>query len=636
MRRVAVVALTWMSSLALAAVYLVIGSSVDQLVTGSALTAFPWGAAGALVAGVSAWAASRLGSDALGGTEVSLRHRVLDQVFDLGASERTRERAGRIVSTATDGVERAAGYRATFIAPMIASLATPALVLVVVAIAIDPLSAGLLAISIPLVPLCIGAFQMAFRSVSARYRTSSRALAAQELDAIQGLSTLALLNAGRAMGQRLTRASEDLRRSVMRLLAGNQLVLLVVDAVFSLAMVTAAVVLAAWRVRLGAITPGQGIALVLMSSLMLDPLDRIGQFFYIGMGGIAAGKEIRAFCEETPGVVDAPGVRWPADGPGPADRDTVGGAGGTGAEVAPASGAAERGAGERGAGDSVRLEDVHFSYDGTTPVLDGVDLDLAAGDHLVLTGPSGAGKTTIAALVQADLRPDNGRVLVGGHDLREVPLEWTRSQVAVVAQHTYLFTGTLRDNLLLADPAADDERLLDALRRAHLGDLLDRLPAGLDTPVGERGLGLSGGEAQRVAIARALLKDAPVLVLDEPTAHVDLTSEREILQALQVAARGRTTLTISHRAATIEDATIRAELRDGHVTRTVARTGAGAETGAGAGMGTSNATGAETGAGASAEIGAGTGAETGAGVSAGTGAGAGAAPTPGTSIEEDR
>lgn len=532
--------LSWASVLGLALVHLTVGRSLDLLLDGRAPGLDTLGVAlvGALAAGASAWGAARLSGTGLAGEERRLRGQVMDQVFALGAQERTRERTGRVVSTATDGVERAAAYRATFIAPMIASLFTPVLVLAVVAVAIDPLAAGLLAISIPLVPLCVGAFQMAFRTVSSRYRASSRALAAQELDAIQGLSTLALLNAGAAMGQRLARAAEDVRRHVMRLLAGNQLVLLVVDSVFSLAMVTGAVLLALWRMQAGAVTPGQALALVLMSSLLLEPLDRIGQFFYIGMGGIAAGKEIRAFCAQEPAVSDAPGVAWPGERDGDSDG-----------------------------GDGVRLEDVHFSYDPTTPtpVLDGVDLDIGPGEHLVLTGPSGAGKTTIVGLVHADLRPTSGRVLLGGHDLEEVPLEWTRSRIGVVAQETYLFTGTLRENLLLADPDADDARLVEALDRAHLTETLHRLPDGLGTPVGERGLSLSGGEAQRVAMARVLLKDAPVLLLDEPTAHVDLASERDVLAALEEATRGRTTLTISHRQATIENADVRAELRHGHV-----------------------------------------------------------------------
>ena len=530
MARVPVIALNWGTSLGLALTYLGIGWGLDQVLDGQNASPLWWSAVGVVFSGVCAWWGSRLGGDAVSATETGLRHRVVSHVFALGPSERTRERAGRLVNTATDGVERAAAHRATFASQMIASLATPALVVLVIGVTIDWVAAGLLAIAIPVVPLAIGSFQRAFRSVSTRYRASSRALSAQELDAIQGLSTLALLNAQGPMGQRLARATEDVRRHVMRYLAGNQLVLLVVDCVFSLGMTTGAVLLALWREAAGAITPGQALSLVLLSSIMLDPLDRIGQFFYIGMGGIAAGKEIGRFTAQVPAVTDAPDVRAP--------------------EVEPVPG-------------QLRLDDVTFAYDPAVPVLRGVDLDVERGESVVLTGASGAGKSTISALIQGMRRPDTGRVLVGGADLRDVPLSWVRERIGVVEQTTYLFTGTLRDNLAIAREDATDAQMLDALRAARLADLLERLPEGLDTQVGERGLALSGGEVQRIAIARALLKDAPILLLDEPTAHVDLTSEQDILRALDHAARGRTTLTISHRAATIADATRRVELADG-------------------------------------------------------------------------
>lgn len=532
MNRAPVIALSWGTSLGLALTYLSIGWGLDALLAGRGAGALWWGVLGVVVSALCAWWASRLGGDAVGPTETSLRHRVVSHVFALGPSERTRERTGRLVNTATDGVERAAAHRATFASQMIASLATPALVVLLIGVTIDWVAAGVLAISIPVVPLAIGAFQKAFQSVSKRYRASSRALSAQELDAIQGLSTLALLNARASMGERLARATEDVRRHVMSYFAGNQLVLLVVDCVFSLGMTTGAVVLGLWREASGAITIGQALSLVLLSSIMLDPLDRIGQFFYIGMGGMAAGREIARFTAQAPTVVDAPGVLAPTVEPAPGQ---------------------------------IRLEDVDFSYEAGTPVLRGVDLDVERGESVVLTGASGAGKSTISALIQGMRRPDSGRVLVGGADLRDVPLSWVRERIGVVEQTTYLFTGTLRDNLAIARQGATDAQMLDALRAARLADLLERLPEGLDTRIGERGLSLSGGEAQRVAIARALLKDAPILLLDEPTAHVDLTSEREILQALDRASAGRTTLTISHRAATIADATRHVDLEEGRL-----------------------------------------------------------------------
>lgn len=521
MNKWTIIVLTWASSLALAATYLLIGHGVDQLRGNTTVTIVPWAIITTIVAGLMAGAASFIGGRMMPTLEIEHRHAMLRQVFALGSPERTQERAGRIVNSATDGVERVAQYRGIFVGPMLASLATPALILLVAAIAIDPLSAAFLAISVPVVPLSIGAFRAAFKTVSKRYRASSRALAAQELDAIQGLSALVLMNAGKRMGVQLAEATENVRQKVMKYLAGNQIVLLVVDSVFSLGMITGAAVLALWRASAEAITPGQGLALVLLASIMLDPLDRIGQFFYIGMGGMAAAREIKRFTTQKPLVADDETAVAPTELPAPG---------------------------------TLTLDNVSYSYEEGTPVLAGTNLSLTAGERVALIGPSGSGKSTIAALIQGHRRPDAGTVMLDGIDTAQVPLAWTRSRLGVVEQTTYLFTATLRDNLLIARPDASDEELIAALKRAHLSGLLKRLPKGLDTRVGERGASLSGGEAQRIAIARAMLKDAPYLLLDEPTAHVDLESEREILAALREFGADKTVLTISHRAATIEDA----------------------------------------------------------------------------------
>ncbi|QWW20725.1 ABC transporter ATP-binding protein [Schaalia sp. 19OD2882] len=527
------IALACGASLALGIAYLFVGRAVDAALAGAPphLT-FAAALACVLVSALLARQVGRMCGRALVRHEHDTRHTLLAHVFTLGATQRTKERAGRLVNTMTDGVERRAMHTSSFVAPMTASLLTPLLVVALVALTLDWVSALVLAVSIPVVPATVLAFQRAFKPVSSRYRAASRALAAQELDAIQGLSTLARMNAGRRMGVVLARAAEDVRVRVMRYLAGNQVVLLVVDAIFSLGMIVAATALALWRHEAGALSAGQALALVLLSTIMLDPLDRIGQFFYIGMGGMAAGREMKRFLAEEPAAVDAPDVREPAPCP-------------------------------PGTAATIRFEDVHFAWNPKVPVLRGVDLALDGGQHVVVTGASGAGKSTMSALLQGHARPDSGRILLDGHDLRDVPLAWVRRQVGVVEQSTHLFTGTLRDNLLIARPDAEDAALLEALHRAHLDDLLTRLPDGLETPVGQRGLALSGGEAQRLALARAILADTPVMLLDEPTAHVDLTSEREILAALDDLTRGRTTLTISHRAATIAHGGRSVDLQEG-------------------------------------------------------------------------
>jgi ABC-type transport system involved in cytochrome bd biosynthesis fused ATPase/permease subunit len=529
------VLLSWVSGLGLAFSYLGIGRLIQQLVEGHRPTAtdYAWVLLAVLVAAAAAVVVPLLGSHDQGDDEHDTRAGIIRHVFQLGSAERTRERTGRIVSTATDGTERAAAYRSTFIAPTIGSMTTPVLVLLLVGLFISWPIAGWLAIAVPAIPVALGAFQMLFRKVSSAYRASGRVLSAQFLDAIQGLPELSLMNAGKRMGAKLAEAAESLRQHVMKLLAGNQLMLFVVDSLFSLAFIVGATWLGLDRLSEGVINVGQAISLVLLATLLLEPLDRIGQFFYIGMGGIASAKEIRSFLAEKPAVVDAPDAIFP----GRLDPQ------------APA----------------IEFEDVRFAYDPQVPVLNGVSFRVEPGEQVALAGPSGAGKTTVATLLQGEARPTGGTIRVFGQDIAGVQRSWLRGQLSVVAQHTYLFTGTLRQNLHIAKPGADDMTLLKALVDADLGKFFDELPDGLDTVLGERGMALSGGQAQRVGIARAFLKDAPILVLDEPTSQVDLSSERTILRALHRLAAGRTVLSISHRKATLLAAERRIELSDGRI-----------------------------------------------------------------------
>ena len=496
--------------------------------------------------------------------EGRLRSRLLAHLFDLGPARAADLRSGSTVSLLTDGAERVALYRQTFLAPTAAAFASPALVLALLAVVIDPLPCLVLLVAVVLVPGFIIALHLKVRRSSSGSRRARTRLAGAYLDAIQGLTTLTLARAAARTAADLRRAGEDNRRAVMGLLAGNQLVILVTDCLFSLFFIAAAAGMALVRLRAGAIDVGDALALVLTSFVLLEPLDRVGAFFYVGMGGLANQRAMRRVlgARRAPGA--APDDGAPAVPPGGRDdaapalslrRVTASWAG----DGAGADGARGRGgrAGRDGDGGRDGAGDV---------VLSDVDLTVARGEHVALVGPSGAGKSTLLALASGDLLPAAGTVRVGGIASTAATQDEVRAAGALVAQSTWLFAGTIADNLRLVDPTATPERMWRALERANLAQEVRLMPAGLDTVVGENGMGLSGGQAQRVSLARAFLADRPLLLLDEPTSQVDLAGEAQIIEAIDRLAAGRTVLTVSHRAGALTGADRVIRVADGALT----------------------------------------------------------------------
>jgi ATP-binding cassette, subfamily B, bacterial len=213
----------------------------------------------------------------------------------------------------------------------------------------------------------------------------------------------------------------------------------------------------------------------------------------------------------------------------------------------------------------VSFEGVRFEYDARRPLLHGVDLHVRAGENLALVGPSGAGKTTLMALLQRLYDPSAGAIRIDGHDLRELQQASIRRSIGVVLQEPLLFNESVRDNIAYGRPEASQVEIEAAAKAAHAHELIATLPQGYDTPVGERGGRLSAGERQRIAIARALLKDPPILILDEPTSALDAESEALIQEALQRLVRGRTTFSIAHRLSTVVDADRVVVMKDGRI-----------------------------------------------------------------------
>jgi ATP-binding cassette subfamily B protein/subfamily B ATP-binding cassette protein MsbA len=213
----------------------------------------------------------------------------------------------------------------------------------------------------------------------------------------------------------------------------------------------------------------------------------------------------------------------------------------------------------------VAFERVAFAYEPGHPILEDVSVVCEPGETLAIVGPTGVGKTTLAALILRFLDPTAGRVTIDGHDLRDVTLRSLRSQVSLVLQEPLLFSTTVRENIAIGRPGADPEAVVDAARRAGAHAFITRLPQGYDTPLGERGVRLSGGERQRIALARAFLKDAPILVLDEPTSALDAETEALVVERMTALAAGRTTIVIAHRLSTVRGADTVLVLDEGRV-----------------------------------------------------------------------
>lgn len=526
--------LSLIASLAMVPVYFAAGQLLDGLLPGGGtISAATWvlialGLLGAVVGNL--WAIIS-GQKAQGKLETELRIAVSENLAERAAVDTQERSTGAELSTATDAVERVAAYRATFLGSIIGSMLAPVLIAIVVAVFLDTRSGLWLLLGVPLVPFLIGGFQSAFRRVSAKYRVSSRALSAYYLDSIQGLTELRTYGSDGQQQRELDRRSEDVRQRVMAMLAGNQLIVGVGDLTFSLAMLVLGGYLALTGLDAGAITVGGALSLVLLANAMTEPLDKVGQFFYIGMGGIAANREVRAQ------------LSLPDD------------------DAAPASPATQPAEGPLTAPGSVVLQGVGFRYGpDLPPVLADFNLTVSPGERIGVVGPSGVGKTTVIELLLGTRQAQSGTVLVNGIDPGQAGPAGMAGEVAAVRQLPQLFSGSVAYNLRVAHPEAKTDELWRVLDQVGLREEIAALPDGLDTEVGERGLHLSGGQAQRLALARALLSGAPVLVLDEPTAQVDLAGEAKVVRAIANLPADRTVITIAHRATALVGTTRTIEL----------------------------------------------------------------------------
>jgi ATP-binding cassette subfamily C protein CydC len=482
----------------------------------------------------------------------------------LAPARLTKYRSGDILSRIVADVETLEHFYVRVLAPPLVAVLTAVLMWLFIG-GYDPTLAITMLIFLALAGVGVPAIMRVLGRGPGRRLVAARAeLNAALVDGVQGVAELLAFGAEERHQARVAGLSRELAALQERMARVGGLG----DALSGLLMNLAT--LAALLVAIPLVTAGKldgvslaVIALAVMASFeAVIPLPLAAQYLE---NSLAAGRRLFEIVDAEPVVHEPlpplPSQSWGESATVAGVPPKVGGPGGpaTGSRIPPkiegAGGAIEQPiyAGPAPLDYSLELRDLHFRYEAEEPLaLDGVSFTVPQGGSLAVVGPSGAGKSTLVYLLLRFWDYEEGQISLGGYELRSYPGEDVRRLVGVVSQHTHLFNASVRDNLLLARPGAGQAEMERAARGAQLHDFIQSLPEGYATYIGEQGLKLSGGQRQRLAIARALLKDAPILILDEPTANLDPLTERQVMDSIQALMAGRTTLIITHRLAGLE------------------------------------------------------------------------------------
>jgi ATP-binding cassette subfamily C protein CydD len=490
--------------------------------------------------GITGELAARRSAEHLVGT---LRSGLTAQVLRLGPTWTSREHSGELAGVLIGGLESIEDYITQFVPTRWLAMIVPLLVLLLV-LFLDPPSVLVLLFTGPLLLMLLVVIGGRTGVVSERRFLEMRTLSAFFLDILRGIATLKMFGRSREQVDNLDRVSRGYGDATMDVLRTAFQTSLVLEwgATIAIALVAVEIGL---RLLDGSIPFERALAVLLITPEFFLPLRAMAIRFHVGTAGRAAvGRTFEILDAPAPGLV--------------AEDETDDRAG---VPVSPATAVPTLTEPPR-----VVFEGVVFTYPGReAAALDGLDLVLAAGETVALVGASGAGKSTVTSTLLRFIAPDAGHVTIDDRPLDEIDLHAWRASVAWVPQRPHLFEGSVGGAIRLGRPAASDEAVEAAVRAANASEFIERLPQGLDTPVGEAGARLSGGQRQRLAIARAFLRDAPLLLLDEATSYQDEASEAAIADALQRLVAGRTVLVVAHRLRLAQRADRVAVLEGGRV-----------------------------------------------------------------------
>lgn len=453
--------------------------------------------------------ASRMGYLSSRAVKKTLREMIYGKLLRLGASYNEQVRTSEVVQVAVEGVDQLETYFGAYLPQFFYAMLAP-LTLFVVLSFVNFLSAIVLLVCVPLIPVAIAAVQTWAKKLLSKYWGQYTALGDTFLENLQGLTTLKIYQADGFKNEEMNEEAEKFRKITMKVLTMQLNSITIMDLI-AYGGAALGMILAVTQFAAGHVSFGGCLFIILLSADFFIPMRQLGSFFHIAMNGMAASDKIFR-------LLDLPEMQG-------------------GVETVPEA-------------CNIVCADVRFSYEPEREILHGVTLQFPQGSFTAIVGESGCGKSTLAAILMGRNRGYTGSVTIGGVALQDISERSLMQNVTYISHNSYLFKGTVRENLRMGNPDATDEALWSVLEQTRLADFL-RSEKGLDTPLAEKGGNLSGGQCQRMALARALLHDSPVYIFDEATSNIDVESENDIMEQIHVLAQTKTVILISHRLANV-------------------------------------------------------------------------------------
>lgn len=439
----------------------------------------------------------------------TLREMIYQKLLRLGASYKEQVNTSEVVQVAVEGVDQLETYFGAYLPQFFYAMLAPLTLFVVLSFVNFP-SAIVLLICVPLIPVAIVMVQRWAKKLLSKYWGQYTALGDTFLENLQGLTTTKIYQADAFKHQEMNEQSEQFRKITMKVLTMQLNSITIMDLI-AYGGAALGVILATTQFRASHVDLAGCLMIILLAADFFLPMRMLGSFFHIAMNGMAASDKIFR-------LLDLPEAEAKS---GTVPEDC-----------------------------SIECRGLHFSYEANREILHGVDMTFPKGSFTAIVGESGCGKSTMAAILMGRNKGYTGKLTVGGTPLAELSEASLMERFTYISHQSYLFKGTVRDNLLMACPGADDDALWTVLEQVNLADFL-RGEQGLDTALNEKASNLSGGQCQRLALARALLHDSPVYIFDEATSNIDVESENDIMAQIHALAKRKTVILISHRLANV-------------------------------------------------------------------------------------